>query len=206
MKKIINTLLAITLLGTGATVFAENGAIGATASSTNPRPRVEARQEIRNIRSDARTEIRDVRAEAREQVREFLEKRATHRWSQMIERFEKAIDKEETLLARIVSRIEKIKVNGGNTADAEKYVGEARTHLAEAKTALETLKTLASEAITKEEARANATEIREKMKAMKKAMDDVKLHLIETHKALQKAVGSLRGLSQLRNASSTSAI
>ena len=97
----------------------------------------------------------------------------------------------------MVSRIEKIKLVGGNTVEAEKLIAEAKTHLAEARTAFETLKATAVSADTFEKPS------KEVLTKMKNSMKAVEKHLRLAHQLLQKTVGSLRGVSQLRNATST---
>src|SRR3989344_2842988 len=180
MKKLINIFVIVALLSLGGVAFAQSGRANVGAVSTTSR----SAQAIKN----------------------FLKNRAEHKWTKMIERFDKALEKEENVMNRLASRIAKIKASGGQTENAEKFLTEAQTHLNLAKTSLENLRTLVASAITEEEAGGTISELKDNMIAMRKAAGETKTHIIETHKALQKIVGSLRGISQLRNASSTPSI
>jgi len=187
MKKLINIFVIVALLSLGGVAFAQSGRANVGAVSTTSR----SAQAIKN----------------------FLKNRAEHKWTKMIERFDKALEKEENVMNRLASRIAKIKASGKtiiltthNPKVAEKFLTEAQTHLNLAKTSLENLRTLVASAITEEEAGGTISELKDNMIAMRKAAGETKTHIIETHKALQKIVGSLRGISQLRNASSTPSI
>ncbi len=177
MKKIINTLLVVVLLSAGSVAYAETGRVNASATSTNAR--------------------------SSQSIKDILLNRRDHRWSKMVDRIEKAITWEDSLVARINSRIAKVKTAGGNTTDAEKFVSDATVQLDAAKTGLENLKALAADAITKEDAGDKTADLKNDLIAMRKAVNDIKKNLIEAHRLLQKVVGNLRGLSGLNNASST---
>ncbi len=69
--------------------------------------------------------------------------------------------------------------------------------LSEARKTYDVLKTIATNADN------NATTTKEMITSMKNSGKTVENHLRLAHKALQKTVGSLRGVSQLNNASST---
>ncbi len=176
MKKIINIFIVVVLLSFGTSAFAQGIRATSTASSTPSRPG--------------------------QTIREFLTSRAEHKWSKMVERFDRATTKEEAIFTRISKLIEKIKNNFGQTAEAETFLVEARTHLNLAKTSLDSLKALVAIAIAEEEAGGTIAGLKDNLVAMRKAAKETQTHLIAAHKALQKTVGSLRGRSQL-NATTT---
>lgn len=141
------------------------------------------------------------REEARERVENKIASTSTYRLERRFEKITRNYLREivrlEQILGRVVSRIEKIKSLGGKTADAEKYVEEAKMHLSEARKTYDVLKTIATDADD------NATTTKEMLGSIKNSAKEVENHLRLTHKSLQKTVGSLRGVSQLNNASST---
>ncbi|HBD24665.1 MAG: hypothetical protein A2566_02985 [Candidatus Zambryskibacteria bacterium RIFOXYD1_FULL_40_13] len=123
--------------------------------------------------------------------------RLEKRFEKMTKRYLSTIEREEKITSKLVSRIEKIKLNGGNTTEAERLVTEAKTHLRDARVAYEILKTSSIKADS-----ATTTQ-RETMNEMRNSVKVIETHLKEAHKLLQKTVGVLRGVSQLRNATST---
>ena len=188
-----------------------------TTKPTPPRPlqqlkdiRQETREEIKDARQETRMEIKDLKErmassthDLRDKIKENIQNRMGHRFDRMLARFQATIDREEKIMTKIVSRIEKVKANGGNTTLAETAITEARGHVAEAKLALENLKTNTNTAISQEVASTTRMIAKETMTAMRIAGGEIEKHLRLAHKALQKIVGILRGVSQLRNASST---
>lgn len=170
----------------------------------------DARAEIKDIRQDARMEVKDLKermasstAELKDRMKENIQNRIQHRFDKMLARFQATIEREEKIMAKIVSRIEKIKANGGDVGDSQKNIDEAKGHIAEAKTALESLKTTSNIEISQEIASSTREALKNSLDAMKKAGRDVEKHLRLAHKALQKTIGVLRGVSQLHNATST---
>lgn len=158
--------------------------------------REEKREEVKNKIEDRIASTTVKREERREEVKNKIEERLDRRFERATEKYLRTIEREEAIMAKIVTRIEKIKLAGGNVVEAEKYVAEAKAHLTDARTAYTSLKTLATNAD-------NATTTKAMITEMKTAGKNVEKHLREAHKSLQKTVGSLRGVSQLKNATST---
>ena len=77
--------------------------------------RNEIKAEIKTVRSDAKTEIEDLRErmasstrQIRDQVKENIKNRVGHRFDRMLARFLATIEREEAIIVKIVSRLEKI--------------------------------------------------------------------------------------------------
>lgn len=172
------------------------------SSSAN---RIEKKEMIKNKIEDRLASSSERREERREEVKDRIEAKmastSAYRLEKKFEKIAKNYLKEvvrlEQILARVITRIEKVKSLGGNTTEAEKYLEEARTHMSEARKTYDVLKTIATNADN------NATTTKEMITSMKNSGKTVENHLRLAHKALQKTVGSLRGVSQLNNASST---
>jgi hypothetical protein len=145
-------------------------------------------------RDEKREEIKD-RMEAR--IASTSAYRLERKFEKIARNYLKEVVRLEQILGRVVTRIEKVKSLGGNTVEAEKYLEEARTNLSEARKTYDVLKTIATNADS------NATTTKEMITSMKTSGKTVENHLRLAHKALQKTVGSLRGDSQFKNASST---
>lgn len=177
----------------------------ASSSVKRIEEREEERSELREKMEARLASSSAKREEKREEVKERVENRIASTSAYRLERkFEKIarnylkeVVRLEQILGRVVTRIEKVKSLGGNTVEADKYLEEARTNLSEARKTYDVLKTIATNADN------NATTTKEMINSMKNSGKTVENHLRLAHKALQKTVGSLRGDSQFKNASST---
>ncbi|MSU45339.1 MAG: hypothetical protein EXS47_01790 [Candidatus Zambryskibacteria bacterium] len=219
MKKIIIFgLVAFVALGTSQTsahaesVTAETTVtVEAEVDVKTGRPVIKPLQKIRevmNSRKEIKTEARRSKIASsteaqKSERRENVAIKIGKNLQKMVERFEATISREESIMAKIVSRIEKIKDLGGQTSEAETLVAEAKLNLTEAGNALAALKVSVSVAATEETASSTVSVKKETMNSMKIAGKEIENNLREAHKALQKSVGSLRGVSQLKNASTT---
>ncbi len=217
-RKILHTLAAGLTLSIGFTAFAE----------TAPLRAAPIRAEIQKVREDAKEkiaekkgEVKDARAalasstkEKRDEIKDMREKmasttkemrgerkenRAENMFTKLSARYDATIAREATISSKIQSRIEKIKAAGGITTDAEKFVTAANMHFDEAKTAIASLKTTLDSLTT--DTTAGLT--KDQMTSIKNGTKEVEKHLKEGHVNLEKALGSLKGLSQARNATST---
>lgn len=122
----------------------------------------------------------------------------------MVERIQATIERQEKIIAKINTRIEKIKSGGGNTSEAEGYIAEAKTNIDKAKVALETLRTKSLEASNNLSSTTVAVK-KETMDKMREENKKITDGLKEAHRSLEKAIASLKGLSSIApNASSTS--
>lgn len=163
--------------------------------------REEEREEIREKMEARLASSSAKREEVKERIENRIASTSAYRLERRFEKIAKNYLKEvvrlEQILGRVVTRIEKVKSLGGNVTEATQYAEEARTHLSEARKTYDVLKTIATNADN------NATTTKEMITSMKNSGKTVENHLRLAHKALQKTVGSLRGVSQLNNASST---
>ena len=81
-------------------------------------------------------------------------------------------------------------------------MSEAKAYLDEAQKQLDALKATAMND-SQVASSTTASIAKETLSAMKKANQDLEKNLRSAHQSLQKSVGSLKGMSQLKNASST---
>lgn len=214
MRKIIlSTLATVLMLGGGVIALAETDVQADAAVNTTVEARVEPKGLLQRIKAlvPVKAEVKkEVRTEVKENIQEqreenvsttktdgeaeaLIERKISNRFDKMTARFEATIVREESIMARISSRIEKIKSAGGKTEVSEKLVAEAKIHLSEARTAYENLKVVVNAAISAEVTASTTT--RANLEGIKKATAEVEKHLREAHKALVKAVASLRGVS-----------
>jgi len=157
----------------------------------------ERKEQMETRREEMKTKMEDRKAEIEAKRKEMVEKRVDARFEKVVTRLGATIVREEGIIEKVVSRIEKIKVEGGETAEAETLVAESKMHITEAKTALETMKTIVSGTGESETAIA-----KEKMDSIKTASEEVQKHIRNAHQSIMKTVGVLRGTSQLKTDSS----
>jgi hypothetical protein len=209
MKKItLNSLMIAVLIGSVSPVFAVE------TSSVQPiraaiQEKKEKAQDIKQkiastteAKKELRGELASTSKEIREDRKELIKNRINFRYGKMFARFQATIDRETAIMSKINSRIAKIKAEGGNTTDAEKYISDAKISLGKAQSALETLKTTAM-SDTNIASSTTVTLAKETLDSMKASGQEIEKNLRTAHQLMQKSVGSLKGLSQLRNASST---
>lgn len=185
MKKILlNSFIIALFFGTSATAEAQT----ATSSRVNASTSTERARAIQNS------------GESAEETRNNLQARIENRYDKMIERFQRAINRETQIMVKINSRISKIKALGGNTSEAEGLTVNAKIELDKATTTLATLESLVETAMLQE----NSGKPNESLATMRTTARDIEKSLREAHRNLLKSVGVLRGVSQLSNASTTS--
>lgn len=218
MKKILlNTLMATLLFSNGIVVYAETNT---GTSGTVQRPnqilkekiqsvRASTTQEIKQRLEERNNEIRNLKAkfasstkEKRDQKQETLRKVAEQKIRKMLERMQATIDRELSIMAKIVTRIGKFKNAGGNTSESEKYVVEAKTHFDEAQSILNALKKASSTLATIIDP-SIASSTNKDLGKVKNIVSEVENHLKLGHIALVKAVINLRGLSDRQKATTT---
>lgn len=176
---------------------------GKIASTTAERK--EMRKDMTSSTTDKmemRQKIASTTREIRGDRKEIIKTRVEAKFGKMFLRYQATIDRETAIMAKINTRIIKIKAAGGATTDAEKFTAEAKVHLDEAQVALDALKTTA---LNDSQIASSTTKslAKETLEAMKKSGQELEKHIRSAHQALEKSVGSLKGLPQLRNASST---
>lgn len=193
MKKVtLKILMVVIILGAGATASAQTNVPSTSATPKAVQRMQEAKQKVASS-TEARREALAVK----------LKNQIEHRYSKMLKRYEATIDRETAIMNKINSRIAKIKINGGNTTEAEKLISEAKIHLDEAVLDLEELETLSFTQVTNQNLGTTTKALFDGLKTMRAAGFEIEKHLREAHKNLQKSIGILRGVSQLNNATST---
>ncbi len=172
-----------------------------SASTTAPGPleklraaKAEVKDEIKGIKESLASTTLRSRIEIKNNTKARAEERIENRYEKMIVRLQATIDRETSIMAKINARAAKIKANGGNTTEAEKFTLEAKVHLDEASVALANLKTLASVQAAAENSSTTAKTLRDGLTAMRKAGGIVITSLRDAHGSLVKSVRSLRGI------------
>jgi exonuclease VII small subunit len=205
MTKNMNSTIKILIV---TAILSSSGSVLAQSGTSNPVQNTRA--QIKDARVETRAEIQDARQDLASTTRAVMtqaslniEDRMNNRLEKMFERFEATIDRLTNIMNRLNTRIEKIKTNGGNTTEAEKLTASAKIHLDMAKNALTILKTQAETQSNMENSSTSIKDLRNGMEAMKKSGKEIEKHLREAHKELQKSIGVLRGMSQLRPATTT---
>lgn len=193
---------------TTATFLTMASFAGANTGSTTPLNNI--KQQIKDARLEAKEQIQDIKDNLASTTRslkalaqERMQKGRKHRFDKTVERLEATIEREEKIIDKLTSRIEKIKSAGGKTTDPEKFLAEAKTHLEMAKTSLNSLRSLVENAISEETSTSTRKISKETLDALKKASQEVEKHIKECHRTLERSLGSLKGASSLKNASST---
>lgn len=159
--------------------------------------------ETKNKMEDRRTKMASSTETRKSEKRENMENKINKNLQKVVERFDATILREESIMVKIVSRIEKIKAAGGQTSEAETLVAEAKLNLTEASSKLTTLKLSVSAATAEETTSSTASVKKETLESTKNVGKEIENSLRKAHQALQKSVGSLKGVSQLKNASTT---
>ena len=165
----------------------------------------ELKGKIENVKEEKKTEMKEkigeMRDKMKEKMGEIVQMRIDNKFARMTERFGATIEREETIMAKIISRIEKIKGLGAKTEISEKYISEAKTHLDEAKVSFESLKVAASTEVPLAEDVSSSTigKSKETLLSMRKIGLELEKHLREGHKSLMKAINSLKILPQVKN-------
>ncbi|MFZ2522792.1 MAG: hypothetical protein WAW92_00195 [Minisyncoccia bacterium] len=155
---------------------------------------------LNSIREEVREKIASTSDRMRDkidQVRENYLRIAKIRLQNVISRFDATILRQENIYQRIVSRIEKIKSAGGNTARAESYIATAKTHIDTAKVALTSLKNASSTTVQNivDSNTSTSTNAKNALRKIKDLALTIEKNLREAHAALTNAVKSLKGMS-----------
>lgn len=212
MKKLIFPLIAISLLSVTSIASAEEVKSRAKlgnesylemqmnlkarmdahkASSTERRTELKADFESRKASSTER--MADRKASTTAKRIEVKQNIAKMQMTRAIKVFTVTIEHLENILARVESRIAKVKAEGGVTTQSEGFVAEVKTHLSAAKTDLAALSAIQ---ITAENSTDNFEVVRE-------AGQKVKAHIRLAHESLMKALRSLKSPRANVNATTT---
>ena len=135
---------------------------------------------------------------------ENVKAREGNRFAKMIARYQATIDRENSIMTKINSRIEKVKTDGKNTTTAEGFVSSAKLELDAAQSSLDSIKLTLDLGVASEAASTTAIDLdKDTMMKLKKTAVDLDKHLHLAHNNLVKAVGSLLKLYNDNNASTT---
>lgn len=164
---------------------------------------IKARLDARNKElSELKAQFASSTKERRDQRRESLRKVAENRINKMIDRIQATIDREMTIASKILTRATKMKENGRDTAQAEKFVADAKTHFAQAQTILDSVKSASSTLATLVDTGTTATSTKQGLEKVKGIVAEIEIHLKEGHKALEDGVKAL-GIANNPNATTT---
>lgn len=213
-KTTFKTLFTFLLLG-GATALGAATVKAHVDASLQTAAVVEARTgtttgikaDIKNIRQTAEDKIKALRGEAREEVKgkvvEMVNRKIDNRFDKMNKRFQATIERLTNIMTRVKTRIEKVKNAGGNTTASEKFVADAQLSLDLAKANLASLKVTSETTVTLENASTTRAQAKTAMENMRKMAKELEKNLQNTRVSLSKAVGSLKGQSQVHATSTT---
>ncbi len=109
--------------------------------------------------------------------------------------FTATIERLENIAKRIESRIAKVEAAGGTAAESRAALAEARNHLSLAKTSIAAFASVDL----------SGSDVRAKYNRVKAVAAEAKIHIRETHRALMRAVVSLKPGFRTSNATSTRA-
>lgn len=190
----------------------------------------EKREEVKKVMEEKKEDLKDLRGkmasstletkarveaarlkiasstEARKDMRETKAKeRIDNRFSKMTERFEATIEREEAIKVKISARIDKMNAEGKDTVAASDFVVQADLYLKKAAEALVALEEAVQSVLDTGTGVDENTTARPDLSASRNAAQEIEKNLREAHKALEKSVASLKGLSPIKNASSTRA-
>lgn len=177
------------------------------STSENRKDRIEDRRDRMASTSDRlkerREDAKDRMASSSERRRERVMEEMKNKFDRMLKRIEATIQRQETIMGKINARISKIKTAGGNTAEAEKFTSDAKAKIDTAKTDLATLKSTANTGVQNISSTTDSVkkETLEKMRATEK---NIEKNLKEAHNLLERALGSLKGMSKVMNPNATS--
>lgn len=204
MKKQYTVVLLLLIMSLVSPVFAEDGTSGSSASTTPGQVRVkEIRDRLEQRREELKDRIKDRKASTTERRIEVRKAVAKNRVANVTRLMLATIDRLEKIIVRIESKIEKIKGEGGSTAEAESFVALAKENLADAKVAVDTFSALDLSGST-DTVRENSDTIRAAAAEAKADLRDARSNLVEAVKALKGQSSSAGEKNETSNASTTS--
>lgn len=135
----------------------------------------------KKVERKAEMEVRKASSTERriERQQDIAKRQAEH----VIKTLTATIERLEKILARIESRIEKIKAEGKDVSLAEGFVVEVKAYLADAQVSLEALAFIDL----------SADKAKENFERVRAAVAEVKIHLRAAHESLMKAIRALKG-------------
>ncbi len=169
--------------------------------------KVDARMEVRGEVKASTTEMRkdkveDVRAKIASSTEARKEDREEMRSSRliairkgldkMVARFVATVDREAGIKTRIDSRIEKIKIIGGDVTTATQFTTEAGVQIASARTGIADLKTAIAASVATSTVTDAGTISTTTLVSLRKMTQAIEKSLVKAHTSLEKALGALK--------------
>ena len=164
-----------------------------TTSSTTLKQRLEDRREDRIEKLQGEVDDR------LSKLREDIEKRIQNHAEWMIKRFNAAVERLEKLTARIETRIAKLKSEGKNTAEAEKFVVEAKIQIGEAVAGIAKIEVACETALSADSLKGSFEEVRS-------LADSIRDDLKAAHRALMSTLPIIKGLSTSLNVNASTSV
>ncbi len=186
-QRIISATIALLVLAVATPALAQTAGVNVSGSATATPVRV---------RGEARTEMEVRKAtstERRVEMQRGLAKKKAEHTSRVLTA---TVERLEKIIARVESRIAKIKSLGGVTTESEAFVAEAKNHLSLAKGKIALF---ASLDFSGDKAQENF----EKVRAL---ATEVKGHIREAHTSLKNAVRALGKVKAELKANATSTL
>ncbi len=187
-----HTIYAIALSSTllfASVASANEVELRARASTTPAQIKLEAKERMEDRKASSTERREDMMAQAevrkasstakRIEMQQGLAKRKAEMAGKLLEA---TISRLEKIVARLDSRIAKVKADGGVTAESEAFSAQAKVHLSEAR---QSLAVFASIDLSADKAAANFSKVKE-------AVSAVRAHIKEAHQSLMNAVRALK--------------
>ena len=179
---------------------------------------MEARKDLRasttNAMKDAMNQRKDEMKELRErlgsstkekmmQKSDVLRRVMVNQVMKMLGRMQATIDRLTKISEKISTRIVKIKSAGGQTAEAEGFVSEAKTSLSQAQSLLNSLKEASTTIAYVIDQNGLASSTKRDKDKVKGVVSEIEKNLRSAHNSLVNAVKSLKGTSDRPKATTT---
>ncbi len=158
-KNVLSVLLFVLILGPLATVSAQ-----ATSTATSTRDRLEARK----------AEMRTRRVQLSEDI-------AKRRVANTVRMMNIVIGRLENIIKRVEERIARVKGQGGDTSESERYIALAKTNIADAKTDLDAFSKVILTGST----------VQDNFNRVREGAAEVREHIRSAHQNLMMAIRSL---------------
>jgi len=198
--KLIASLAIFSILSVALPASAQEVKVRANASTTPLKARMETKAKIEDRRAEIKTNMEERRASSTEKRAEMKTEFEARKASSTAKRIEMqqglakrkaehtakvlmaTIERLLKLVGRVESRIEKMKAEGKDVVESERFIAEAKAHLSEAKASLSLFTSID---LSGEKARDNLSKVKE-------AATTVKTHIRAAHQSLMKAIRSLK--------------
>jgi chromosome segregation ATPase len=153
---------------------------------------IENRKENASVISDQRKDLLEARKEKASEIRDRIKEQAHQHIETMKRRYEVALKQFENLVTRIESRIEKMRGNGIDTAQAESALSLAVSAIARARNDAQTLANLNGQIQSGDDARAMRLQVGEDVKTLHESIKSAHNALVNAGKELIAAAKAQR--------------